>query len=59
MSEPEFDADDVVWTSPHLNPAEYVVYADRALTTREWVRVHIFRRRDPRLLGSGSLKEDS
>jgi hypothetical protein len=28
-----------------------VLYVDRPLTRREWVKVNVFRRRDPRLLG--------
>jgi hypothetical protein len=45
------DMADFAWSPPRvLNIRGGVLYADRPLTRWEWVRVRVFRRRDPRLL---------
>jgi hypothetical protein len=44
------DAADISWSSsPTGDIRGMILYEDRPLTRWEWVRVRIFRRRDPRI----------
>lgn len=46
------DMADAVWSTPRtLHFRSAILYVDRPLTRWEWVKVRVFRRRDPRLLG--------
>lgn len=49
------DPQDISWTSSKIaNVIGAFYYVDRSLTRWEWLKVHVLRRPDPRLLGAYS-----
>jgi len=46
--------DDISWSALSGDKLEsYVIYVARELTRWEWMKVHVLRRRDPRVVARG------